>query len=70
MWRPKVAKANNDIRHSKAENQTTLTMCVFCTFINFLFVNLAKHNNQQAFHLDFTSTLNIGKSHLPFLVVT
>jgi hypothetical protein len=32
---------------------------------NFLVVNPAKHNDQQVFHLDFTFTLKIGKSHLP-----
>ncbi len=36
---------------------------------NFLVVNLAKHNNQQVFHLDFTSTLKIGQSQLPVLLV-
>ncbi len=36
---------------------------------NFLVVNFAKHNDQQVFHLDFTSTLKIGKSQLPILLV-
>ncbi len=36
---------------------------------NFCVVNLAKHNNKQNFHLDFTSTLKIGKSHLLFFLV-
>jgi hypothetical protein len=36
---------------------------------NFLVVNPIKHNNEQVFHLDFTSTLKIGQSQLPILLV-
>jgi hypothetical protein len=35
----------------------------------FLVVNPTKHNDQQVFHLNFTSTLKIGKSQLPILLV-
>jgi hypothetical protein len=65
MWCPKVAEANNNIWHPKVPKSNKATMNVFCTFF-FLqfscFVNLTKQNNQQLFHLDFTSTLKIGKS--------
>ncbi len=47
--------------------------CECFLYISFLFnfrvVNFAKHNNKQIFHLDFTSTLKIRKSHLPFFLV-
>jgi hypothetical protein len=72
MWHPKVAKVNNNIQHLKATKSSNATMsvlCIFFFFFNFLVVNPTKHNNQQVFHLDFTSTLKIGQSQLPIFLV-
>jgi hypothetical protein len=72
MWHPKVAEVNNNIRRLKAAKSNNAIVNVFCTFLfffNFLVVNPTKHNNQHAFHLDFTSTLKIGQSQLPIFLV-
>jgi hypothetical protein len=69
LWHPKVAEVNNDIWHPKVAKSNNVTVNVFCPFPFSLVVNIAKHNNQQVFHLDFTSTLKRGQSQLPILLV-
>jgi hypothetical protein len=71
-WCPKVAEVNSNIWHPKVAKSNNVTMNVFYTFhfSSILFIiNLAKHNDQQVFHLDFISTLKIGKSQLHILLM-
>ncbi len=72
LKRPKVAQANDNIWCPKATKSNNVTMSVFYTFpfsSNFLLSILQNTIINKFFDLDFTSTLKIGQSQLPILLV-
>jgi len=70
---PKVVEANNVTWHLKAIESINITMNVFYTFpfsSNLWLLIFQNIMIKRFFHLDLSSTLKIGKSWLPILLMS